>query len=254
MSLTAWYNTIGSPEIQTVNQDLETIANDQNYGHYPMSDAEQLVSDAQAGLVNLPPSDVADWTDWLKDVILTGQAVEAGGYPNPEVTITSQQYSQAFAAAVAAATGSGSPSTPAAAASAPAPADTQAPADTPATQAPATQAAPAPATSAPTVASVLPVFGCYVNPPGEDEAPADSAEFGASINLVSGGTGYDSAVVKVAILDKNGNALQTQTVTASSADGNNPTWQVVIDPDGEVGSRLYRQDETSCTATVESAS
>ncbi len=61
LSLTAWYNTIGSPEVQTVNQDLDTIANDENYGQDPMSDAEQLVSDAQAGLVNLPPVDAAEF-------------------------------------------------------------------------------------------------------------------------------------------------------------------------------------------------
>jgi hypothetical protein len=91
-----------------------------------MSDEEQTVTDAQAGLVNLPPVDTADWTGWLKDVIQAEQLSEQNSYMTPQeeqAGIDAGQYARAFAAAVAAATGSGSPSAPAAAA--PAPADTQ---------------------------------------------------------------------------------------------------------------------------------
>ena len=35
-----------------------------------------------------------------------------------------------------------------------------------------------------------PVFGCYVN----DNEPGSDAEYGASINIVSGGDGYSPAV------------------------------------------------------------
>jgi len=88
------------------------------------------------------------------------------------------------------------------------------------------------------------VFGCYVN----YNQPNDDELLGASINIISGGTGYSEAVVKVVILDKNGKALQTQTVTALSSTEN---WQVVIDPQGGPPSLAT---ESSCTATVESAS
>ncbi len=99
---------------------------------------------------------------------------------------------------------------------------------------------------------MLPVFACAINDPVLGDA------FGATIGLASGGTGYSSAVVKVVILDTQGNALQTQTVTASTAD-DNYSWQLVIDPDGDGPngvplSGLYAQDEASCTATVQSAS
>ena len=96
-------------------------------------------------------------------------------------------------------------------------------------------------------AAVMPVFGCYIN-----QNEGGGGFFGASINIISGGTGYSSAVVKVVILDKNGNALQTQTVTAYSSTEN---WQVPIDPEGApAGSSLNPDDEASCTATVESVS
>ena len=109
-TMASWYNMIGLPEINLVNQDIETVGNDQKYGVDPMSDEEQLVTDAQAGLVNLPPIDARDWTGWLNDVILCFQADEEGGYPSVEVLGAVKQYSQDFAAAVADATGSGSPS------------------------------------------------------------------------------------------------------------------------------------------------
>jgi hypothetical protein len=88
------------------------------------------------------------------------------------------------------------------------------------------------------------VFGCYVN---ETEL-GGGAVYGASINIVSGGNGYSSAVVKVVILDKNGRPLGTQTVTAYSSTEN---WQVAIYPGG---GPLSLATEASCTATVESAS
>jgi hypothetical protein len=115
----------------------------------------------------------------------------------------------------------------------------------------AAPAAPAPAYSAPVPAAapatptpMPPVFGCYVN----DNEPGSDAEYGASINIVSGGDGYSSAVVKVVIFDSHGEALQTQTVTAYSSTEN---WQVAIDPEGGPPSLAT---ESTCTATVESAS
>lgn len=244
-SMASWYNTIGLPEINTVNRDIETVGNDQNYGQDPMSDAEQLVTDAQAGLVNLPPVDAYDWTGWLKDVILLGQAAEAGGYMNPDVALPGQQYSRAFAAAVASATGSGSPSAPAAA-----PAATNTcpsldsagycpgadPSVTPSTQAPA----PAPVASTPSVTRVPPVFACGISPTA-----------GGDVGPTSGdGTGYTSAVVRVTVLNSQGSAIQTLTLTLTStetsANGGTP-WNEVIDPNGEPGA-------ASCTVTVESAS
>ena len=121
-----WYNTVGLPEINTVNQDIETVSNDGNYDIDPMSDEEQIATDAEAGLGDLPPVDAADWVGWLKNVILTEQIAEQNLYltSQEEQAITvAGQYAQAFAAAVATATGSGSPS---------APADTQPPATAPA--------------------------------------------------------------------------------------------------------------------------
>jgi hypothetical protein len=89
-----------------------------------------------------------------------------------------------------------------------------------------------------------PVFGCYIN----DNQPGGDAIYGASINIVSGGNGYSSAIVKVVILDKNGRPLGTQTVTASSSTEN---WQTRIYPEGGPQSLAT---EASCIATVESAS
>jgi hypothetical protein len=126
---------------------------------------------------------------------------------------------------------------------APVPADS-APADSaaaPAYSAPVPAAAPTTPTPPP---ATSPVFGCYVN----SNQPNDDELLGASINIISGGTGYSEAVVKVVILDKNGKALQTQTVTAYSSTEN---WQVAIDPEGGPSSLLT---ESTCTATVESAS
>ena len=125
VTMASWYNTVGLPEINTVNQDIETVSNDGNYGIDPMSDEEQVATDAEAGLADLPPVDAADWIGWLKNVILTEQIAEQNPYltPQEEQAITvAGQYAQAFAAAVATATGSGSPS---------APADTQPPATAP---------------------------------------------------------------------------------------------------------------------------
>jgi hypothetical protein len=111
--------------------------------------------------------------------------------------------------------------------------------------APAVAAAPAYSATAPaTPTPTPPVFGCYVN----DNEPGSDAEYGASINIVSGGDGYSSAVVKVVIFDSHGEALQTQTVTAYSSTEN---WQVAIDPEGGPPSLAT---ESTCTATVESAS
>jgi hypothetical protein len=109
--------------------------------------------------------------------------------------------------------------------------------------APAADSAPAPATPTPAPA-VRPVFGCYVN----DNDPGADADYRASINIVSGGNGYSSAVVKVVIFDSHGNALQTQTVTAYSSTEN---WQGAIDPQGGPSSLAT---ESSCTATVQSTS
>lgn len=159
--------------------------------------------------------------------------------------------------------GSGSPSAPA---PAPAPVDTLAtdpagttcssldsagycPGDDPSTQtaaptltqAASTQAAaPAPVASTPTVAPVLPVFACGISPnAGGDVGPT-----------AGDGTGYTSAVVKVAVLNSQGNIIQTLTLTLTSseteANGGTP-WNEVIDPNGEPGA-------ASCTVTVESAS
>jgi hypothetical protein len=117
-------------------------------------------------------------------------------------------------------------------------------ASTPAAAAPAASAPAATPTAAP---SMRPAFDCYANQnPNDGNAWAT----GASINIRPGtGNGYSQAVVKVTITDKYGHVLQTQTVTANSA--NNPTWQVVIDPEGGPSSLAT---ESSCTATVESSS
>lgn len=113
VTIASWYNTIGLPEINTVNQDIQTVSNDGNYDIDPMSDEEQAVTDAQAGLANLPPIDAADWKGWLNNVILVEQDAEQSPYmtaAEEQASADAGQDSQAFAAAVATATGSGSPS------------------------------------------------------------------------------------------------------------------------------------------------
>ena len=175
-----------------------------------------------------------DASDAASESTVVGSACMTLGFANPDA-----------AAAPAA-------STPAAAdpAAAPAPAGTQAPVDTPATQAsatqtPATQAAPAPATSATTVASVRPVFDCYVN----QNEPGGEQDYGAAINIHSGtGTGYSTATVKVTVFDGHGNVLGTQTVTANSS---TEEWDADVWAEGGPASLAT---ESSCTATVESAS
>jgi hypothetical protein len=123
----------------------------------------------------------------------------------------------------------------------------------PATQAPATQTAPAPVSSAPAVASVRPAFGCYVNENEQvDGRPVGEQLYGATIDIQPGtGTGYSTATVKVTFFDKNGNVLGTDTVTATSSVDQNEPWQTDIYPDGGPASLAT---ESSCTATVESAS
>jgi hypothetical protein len=113
--------------------------------------------------------------------------------------------------------------------------------DTPAPPASAPAGTPAPSTQV----SVKPAFDCYVN----QNEPGGDQIYGASINISPGtGTGYSEAVVKVTIFGKNGDALQTETVTATP--DTSTTWQVAIDPDGDPSLAT----ESSCTAVVESAS
>jgi hypothetical protein len=117
----------------------------------------------------------------------------------------------------------------------PTPATTQAAAPPPTPSA----AAPTPVAT-PTVTRVLPVFACGIGPTA-----------GGSVGPTSGyGSGYTSAVVKVTVLNSQGNAIQTLTLTLTSteteANGGTP-WSEVIDPNGEPRA-------ASCTVTVESAS
>ena len=253
VSMATWWNASGSQEIQTVNQDLETVSNDQNYGQDPMSDAEQLATDAQTGLNSPPPVDAADFTGWLNDVIQVAQFAEDGLPMTPEVLQINNdgaQHIQAFAKVAATygllLPGESAPAAAPADSANQAPADTQAPAPADSTPAAAAPVAP-PATTPPP--AVRPVFDCYVN--DNSMVPYGGGSYGASINIHPGtGNGYSQAVVRVTIADKYGHALQTQTVTATDTEAN-PTWQVVIDPEGGPPSLAT---ESSCTATVESSS
>ncbi len=52
-----------------------------------MSDAENLINDAQTALASPPPVDPADYKEYLNDVIAYGQTVEAGGLPDANLTL-----------------------------------------------------------------------------------------------------------------------------------------------------------------------
>lgn len=155
------------------------------------------------------------------------------GYPNPP-----QGWSTGNCATGKQPAPSQTDTQPAPAGTQPAPTEPAAPTDT--------QAAPASTQSiTPAPASVKPVFDCYVN----QNPPTGDQLYGASINIHPGtGLGYSKAVVKVTIFDNHGRALQTKTITASSA---SETWQVILYPNGDPSSLAT---ESSCTAVVESAS
>lgn len=96
VSIRTWWNSDGQLLLQNINQDIEVIINDQNYGIDPMSDAENLINDAQTALASPPPVDPADYKEYLNDVIAYGQTVEAGGLPDANLTLDAQQHADAF--------------------------------------------------------------------------------------------------------------------------------------------------------------
>ena len=71
MTMPQWWNNCGASEISGLNQDLGTVQQGINYGQDPVSDVQQLGSDAKADLTQepLPPVDANSFTGWLNSLV-----------------------------------------------------------------------------------------------------------------------------------------------------------------------------------------